>query len=197
MATAAAVIMDDCYNRYSKARRWVLIIGVLAVVFMVYQSASLSFAQTDYENAVHYIIDQDPQAVIVSTQPLVEGLYMADDKRIVPCPNDVFSLVSLYKKGAKYLIIDPQAYISWTVNGRRFSPPLDDFLEIMLKNVSPIKTFPHLNSVLLNRFVLDHNEQILDSLSFITHAKANEYGKIRVYDLGVVLSTLQHTLSAS
>ena len=43
-------------------------------------------ARTDYENAVHFITDHDPQAVIVSTQPLVEGLFMTDDKRIVALP---------------------------------------------------------------------------------------------------------------
>ncbi len=132
---------------------------------MIYLSGSIALARTDYENAVHFITDHDPQAVIVSTQPLVEGLFLSDDKRIVPCPNDLYSLVNLYKQGARYLILDPQAYISWTADGRRFSPPLDDFLEITLKNVQPLQTFPHLNNILLNRFVLDHNEQILDSLN--------------------------------
>ena len=89
----------------------------------------------------------------------------------LPCPNDLYSLVDLYKQGARYLILDPQAYISWTADGRRFSPPLDDFLEITLKNVTPLQTFPHLNNILLNRFVLDHNEQILDSITFLSHAQ--------------------------
>jgi len=164
----------------------------LAFLAMIYLSASLALARTDYEEAVHFITDHDPQAVIVTTQPLVEGLFMADDKRMLPCPNDLFSLVNLYKQGARYLILDPQAYISWTTNGRRFSPPLKDFLETTLKDVAPINTFPHLNKILLTRFVLDHNEQILDSVSFLSHASSEGYGKIRIYDLGAVFTMLEH-----
>ena len=191
MATASAVVIDDCWQRYAKARAWVLTGGALAVVVMIYLSGSIAMARTDYENAVQLITAHDPQAMIVSTQPLVEGLFLTDEKKIVPCPNDLFSLVSLYKKGARYLILDPQAYISWTTDGRRFSPPLDDSLEMTLERVQPIQVFPHLNNILLNRFVLDHNEQIVDSLTFLSHAQAEEYGKIRIYDLDSVFVALQ------
>ena len=191
MAVAAAVAADDCFERFKSLRGWVLAAGGLAIVGMLYISTAIALSRTDYDNAVHFITDHDPQAVIVSTQPLVEGLFMDDEKRIVACPNDLYSLVELYKKGARYLILDPQAYISWTANGRRFSPPLDDFLESTLKNVTPIQVFGHLDRTLLNRFVLDHNEQILDSLNFLSAAQAQEFGKIRVYDLGAVLTALR------
>jgi hypothetical protein len=190
LAAAVAVIVDDGWQRYAMARQWIMIAGVLAVAGMLYLSGSIALAHTDYEKAVHFITDQDPQAVIVSTQPLVEGLYMADDKRMVACPNDTYALYNLYKQGAKYLIVDPQAYISWTVNGRRFSPPLDDFLDMTLKNVVPLQTFPHLNSIFLKRFVLDHNEQIVDSITFLSHSDQEQYGKIRIYDLGSIFSAI-------
>ena len=191
MAVAAAVVIDDCWQRSVRLRIWVLTAAICAAVGMVYLSGSIAMARTDYGDVVHFIIDHDPQAVIVSTQPLVEGLFLSDDKRIVPCPKDLYSLLSLYKQGARYLILDPQAYISWTADGRRFSPPLDDFLEITLKSAQPLQTFPHLNKIFLTRFVLDHNEQILDSIKFLSVAQAEEYGKIRVYDLGAVFSALQ------
>jgi len=101
-------------------------------------------------------------------------------------------LLGFYKQGARYLIEDPQAYISWTADGRRFSPPLDGFLETALKKAKPIGTFPHLNNFLLQRFVLDHNEQILDSIKFLSLAPSAEFGKIRIYDLGTLFSALQH-----
>ncbi len=192
MAAAAAVIVDDCWQRFPKAHVWVLTFGVLAVAGMFYLSGSIAMARTDYENAVNFITDRDPQAVIVSTQPLVEGLFLTDDKRILPCPHDLYSLLSLYKQGARYLILDPQAYISWTSDGRRFSPPLNDFLEIVLKGIQPLQTFPHLNNILLKRFVLDHNEQILDSVAFLSHAQSERYGEIRVYDLTSVFVALEH-----
>lgn len=197
VATGAALVIDDCWHRFAKARVWVFTVGTLAAMGMIYLSGSLAMARTDYETAVHFITDQDPQAVIVSTQPLVEGLYMSDEKKIFPCPNDLYSLMGLYKQGARYLILDPQAYISWTTDGRRFSPPLYDFLQITLKNVQPIQVFPHLNNILLKRFVLDHNEQILDSIKFLSVARSEEYGKIRIYDLAAVFSALEHAQAGS
>jgi 4-amino-4-deoxy-L-arabinose transferase-like glycosyltransferase len=191
MAAASAVVIDDCWQRFSGSRVWVLSAGALMLAGMIFFSGSIAMARTDYENAVRTIMGHDPQAVMVSTQPLVEGLFLRDDKQILPCPNDLYSLVGLYKQGARYLIVDPQVYISWTADGRRFSPPLDDFLEAALHNVQPIQTFPHLNNVLLKRFVLDHNEQIMDSIKFLSAARSQEYGKIRIYDLASVFAALQ------
>jgi len=191
MAAAAAIAIDDCWQRYVDLRGWVLSVGSLALIVMVYLSGSIALARTDYENAVDYIKDQDPQAVFITTQPMIEGLFVTDDKMAVPCPKDLYSLVSLYKQGAKYLVIDPQAYISWTDDGRRFSPPLIDFLEFVVKNVTPIQSFPHLNNILLNRFVMDHNEQIIDSIKFLSVAQSEEYGKIKIYDLQEVISALR------
>jgi len=197
MAAAAAVFINECWGRVAiNARPWMLVFGALAVGWMIYLSFAIAMARTDYDRAIHFITDHDPQAVIVSTQPLVEGLSMNDDKRIVACPNDLYTLVDLYKKGARYLILDPQAYISWTNDGRRFSPPLFNFLEITLKDVQPIQIFPHLDGILLNRLVLDHNEQIMDSLKFLSMAQSEGYGKIRVYDLGAVLQALQQAHTA-
>jgi len=193
MAAAAAVVVDEGWQRFPHVRHWVLAAGVLAIMGMVFLSGSIALARTDYEDAVHFITSHDPQAVIVSTQPLVEGLFVADDTRIVPCPNNLYALVILYKQGARYLILDPQAYISWTTNGRRFSPPLIDFLQVILKDIRPLQVFPHLNKVLLNRFVLDHNEQLLDSITFLSDAPSDQYGRIRVYDLGSIFSTMKRT----
>ena len=190
MAAAAAVVFDDCLERYVKFRKWVLSAGVMAVAVMLYLSGSIALARTDYENAVSSIMAHDPSAIIVSTQPLVEGLYLTDENRIVPCPNDLYALGVMFKQGARYLVLDPQAYISWTTDGRRFSPPLDNFLESTLKDVTPLETFPHLQGILLTRFVLDHNEQILDSISFINAAQSQGYGQIRVYYLGAVFTNL-------
>jgi len=68
---------------------------------------------------------------------------------------------------------------------------LDDFLEIALKNVQPLQTFTHLNNIMLNRFVLDHNEQILDSIKFLSVAQSEEYGRIRVYDLRSIFAIIK------
>jgi len=185
VSAATAVVIDDAWHRCSafQARAGIIIVCVCAVGGMLYFSTMIAGSSTDYDKAVHFVTDRDGQAVIVSTQPLVEGLFLKDDKRIVACPQDLPALLNLYQQGARYLILDPQAYISWTADGRRFSPPLNNFLEFVLANVSPLETFPHLNTILLKRFVLDHNEQLLDSLAFLSHAQGRQFNQIRVYDL--------------
>ncbi|MDE2028109.1 MAG: glycosyltransferase family 39 protein [Candidatus Omnitrophica bacterium] len=193
MATAAAIVIDDAWERWPSLRKLILGAGACSLVVMVYLSGAITFARTDYEQAVRFITSRDPKAVIVSTQPLVEGLFMADDKRIVPCPQDAYALLDLYKQGARYLIIDPQAYVSWTADGRRFSPPLDDVLQTALRHVRPLAVFDHINdNILLTRLVLDHNEQILDSLKFLSVARKRQYGKIRIYDLESIFSAIMH-----
>ncbi|MBF0504953.1 MAG: hypothetical protein HQL14_07620 [Candidatus Omnitrophica bacterium] len=194
MAAAAAVVIDDLWQR-SKSPQWrvgIVSLCVLGLGMMMEQSFLIAVASTDYEKAVHFVLDRDPTSMIVSTQPLVEGLYLDDDKKIVPCPQDLASLFKLYKQGAGYLILDPQVYISWTADGRRFSPPLNDYLEFIHKSVSPIQTFPHLNNIFLKRFVLDHNEQLLDSLAFLRLARTRQANQIKIYDLKDVFLTFKN-----
>jgi hypothetical protein len=190
MAAAAAAVLDKCWQT-ARAQIWILTAGSLTCAGMLFLSASIAASGTDYESAVKFITAHDPQAVIVATQPLVEGLFLPGDSRMAACPNDLASLVELYKKGARYLVLDPQAYVSWTSDGRRFSPPLKDFLEFSLQKVRPLAVFPHLNKILLTRFVLDHNEQLSDSLTFLSRAPSEGFGRIRVYDLNSIFSALQ------
>jgi len=194
MAAAVAVVIDDAWQRWSHPRvRFGIMLGcALALCGMIYLSVLLARAGTDYEKAVRFVTDRDPDAVIVSTQPLVEGLFLNDDKKIIPCPTDPLSLFRLYKQGAKYLILDPQAYISWTADGRRFSPPLTDYLEFVRSKVRPLQSFPHLDKILLQRFVLDHNEQLMDSVSFLSHAETRQDDQIRVYDLEAIFYAMAH-----
>ncbi|MBF0512062.1 MAG: hypothetical protein HQL13_07030 [Candidatus Omnitrophica bacterium] len=190
MASASALMVDDFYHRLKNYRYWFMGFGALTVMSMLYVSFSITFASTDYEQALRGVLSRDSKSLIVSTQPLVEGLFLDNDKQIVPCPHDAYALLNLYKNGARFLIIDPQAYVSWTSNKRRFSPPLEDFLEVAVKEVRPVETFDHLNKVLLMRFVLDHNEQILDSIRFLSQSQRSGYGKIRVYDIKTLLSAV-------
>ncbi len=190
MAIAAAVsahaLWDMRLGPVAKVGKW---LTVLAVGFMLWHAAVLTVAKTNYQQAIQAILQHDPNAGIVSTQPLVEGLYVSSLDQVKPCPKDLAALVALYKQGARYLVIDPQAYISWTANERRFSPPLINFLEAIRQRAQPVQTFPHLNRALLTRFVLDHNEQLADSLGFLS--AGGDYGEIKIYDLGLALAALQ------
>ena len=95
MAAAAAVALEYIWVNFQKYSSWIVGVASIALVVMVYLSAQISFAKTDYEAAVDYINALDPQAIIVTTQPLIEALYIDDDKRILPCPKDMMSLMMM------------------------------------------------------------------------------------------------------
>ena len=91
---ASAIVIDDAWQRWSSSSSRIAIVLVClgAVGGMLYLSIAIAGSSTDYEKAVRFMTDHDPQAAIVSTQPLVEGLFLKDDQKIVPCPQDLSSL---------------------------------------------------------------------------------------------------------
>src|SRR6185295_3119186 len=113
-----------------------------------------------YEAAMDFILQKDPQAKVVSTQPFICVLYVKNKKAVIPCPTEKIgiNIIALYKRGFRYLIVDPQAYVSWTRTGSRFENELNGFLNFTLKKVKPLKVFPNLNSVMRQRFVFEHTE---------------------------------------
>ncbi len=192
MAVAIAVAVDDLLTRANHARLKMIVKGllVLSMVGMCYQSFQLATATTAYEQSMAFILERSPEAVIVSTQPLVEELYAYHEGQLLPCPKDLGSLIEMYKKGARYLVLDPQAYISWTADEARFSPPLIPFLQEIVNKVEPMAQFDHLNNAFLKRFVLDHNEHLRNSLVFLGWENPLK-GSIRIYDLTEALLALR------
>jgi hypothetical protein len=180
----------------SKGSRIALAVGLLLTLgFMLKNSIELSYARSDYQYAVETVNLMDRNSTVLSTQPLVESLYTSNYTRWVESPHDLVSLVEAYRKGARYLIVDPQAFISWTKQTDRFTLPLIDYMQWTYDHVKPMASFPHLNQALLTRFVLDHNEDLFKSLYFLKQAPEHGWGEIRVYDLSIVLSALkEHAL---
>lgn len=190
MAIAAATSIDFFINN-SKLKKYVLAIGILACVFMAIESIRLTISSTAYDKAVGFILKNDAEAKILSTQPLIEQLYIVDETKIKECPKNLAEFIQLYSQGYRYLILDPQAYISWTQDTQRFSPPLINFLELIHANVTPIVVLDHLNPILLKRFVLDHNQSLGTSISFLSSESKVSYGQIRIYDIGQCLMMLK------
>ena len=48
--------------------------------------------------------------------------------------------------------------------------------------LKPIKTFPHFNHKLLERFVFEHSESLEDSIAFLKSDKGH-LGELRIYDI--------------
>ncbi len=186
MAIAAAVAVD--YFLDLPYKRYCMGLMVLSCVFMAIQSWKIVNSTTDYANAVRLILAHDPKAKILSTQPLTEQLFVENEDDIKECPKNLQGVIDDYQQGYHYLILDPQAYVSWTKDTQRFSPPLIDFLEFIHADVPPLAVLRHLNAVLLERFVLDHNQNLSQSIKFLNSAPRQGYGLIRIYNLGQCLS---------
>ncbi len=190
MAIAAAVSFNYFLN-HAKIKKYVLALGVLACLFMAIESLIIMLSRTSYEKAVHVVRKNDPQARILSTQSLVEQLYVQDETIIKECPKNLAEFIQLYTEGYRYLVMDPQVYISWTKDTQRFNPPLIDFLEFIQQNAKPIVTLDHLNPVMLKRFVLDHNQTLGLSIQFLNVSQRFNYGQIKIYDIGQCLVMLK------
>lgn len=190
MAIAAAVMIDHILH-FEKIRKYLIGFVILTCLSMAIQSFKIMQSQNDYARAVKLITEHDPKSGILSTQPLVEQLYVDNENSVKECPKNLGDFIDMYKQGYRYLILDPQVYISWTKDQQRFSPPLIDFLQSIYDDVPPLATMLHLNKVLLTRFVLDHNQNLIQSIKFLNNSSSHRYGEIRIYDIGQSLLFLR------
>ena len=69
-------------------------------------------------------------------------------------------------------------------------------LSFILNHVPPVFALPHLDNTLLERFVLDHNQDLANSIKFLD-TKDQGLGQIRVYDLNLALGSMKKYLSAA
>jgi hypothetical protein len=168
----------------------VLVIAFFALmtVTMAYKSFALaSSSPSDYRASAMLLKSHDPQAKILSSQPYVQKLYFknADDVREVPSSFEV--LLSEYKNGYRYLVLCPQAYISMTESKARFDPQLRGYMGFLIMKFPPKKIYPHFNAAIMERFVLEHNENLGRSIRFLNAAEARHFGVLRIYDLGEII----------
>ncbi len=194
---AAALAVEFLWTHTEHFKRWAP--GFLIGLFL-FSLAAKAVAVVDtprgYEQAVHYIKSKNPQAKILATQPIIVGLLFGSSNEVAPVPKDFRELVIRYAQGFRYLIVDPQAYVSWTQSGFRFTTPLTDYLGFMRDRLPPDIRIPQLNQALLERFVMDHNENLPASISFLNNPNAG-YGDIYVYDLGRSLAIMEKMIQAA
>ena len=190
MAIAAAG-SADYFLSFNKIKKFSTLVILLSCIFMGVKSFQVMISTTDYPQAVNLVLNHDPKAKILSTQPLVEQLYVKNEENVKECPKNLMDFISLYQQGYRYLILDPQVYISWTKDTHRFSQPLIDFLEFINEKVPPKAVFLHLNKTLLERFVLDHNQNLGQSIIFLSESSRGNYGQIKIYDIGQCLMLLK------
>jgi hypothetical protein len=190
MATAAVidehVIKDGSFRRI-RAAAVILLFGFFFC--LAQRSWEISRPVSGYKTTARFLNNRDPQAKVLTTQPLVMGLFMGP-QNVQPAPKTARDLIILYARGYRYLAIDPQAYVSWTADGQRFTFALTDYMGFIRDRLKPLYVGGHLNGATLQRFVLDHNENLANSVRFLSR-RDQDFGSIYVYDLAECLAVMQ------
>ncbi len=196
MAMAVAAVVGHFVTMSSRAwiRRAVLVLVGLSFIVQIGRCLPMAGYSNDYATSIRDAVEQDPSARFVSTQAMVQRLYVEDASRVAEFRYGIAYLEALRRQGYSYLMIDPQAYVSFTDDKRRFTPKLKGYLEFIRHQVNPVQTYPHFAPALLERFVLEHNENLRQSIAFLNMSEANGFGELRVYDIQTCMQYLQRGL---
>jgi len=169
-------------------------LGLIVFVFitssmLLYKTIRIANSRSDYQTAVSFLRTGDKSARVLSTQPLVQNLFTGR-LDVLKAPDTFVRAAGLFQQGGyRYLAVCPQSYISWTASGEKFDPPLVNYLNFITSSIEPIKVFPHLNSIMLERFVFEHNENLAQSIAFLKNSE--NQGAIRIYDLRTCLAVIK------
>jgi len=158
-----------------------VIVGMLMILTRA--SSHMAMIGSDYRTCAGFLTARNPGVKFLSTQKYVQDLFVADRDQVRDVPRRFSSLVEEFSNGYEYLVLGPQAYMSLTPGARRFALKLDGPYEMILQRMEPLKTYDHFNRVMLERFVLEHSSNLLDSTEFLRLADARGFGRLRVYDL--------------
>lgn len=192
MAMAAASVVVSIWEQAKDQILKAAAVGicVLALTSLFVKSFQIAASRSDYKPSIEFLTQGNPNARILSTQPWIQKLYVADQKKVSDCPHTFERFVQLYTNGFRFLILCPQAYISWTESGKKFTFSLENYLGFVRSSVKPVKVFGHLNRVMLERFVFEHNEDLRQSVAFL-NSQRKDLGAIRVYDMREILAQMR------
>jgi hypothetical protein len=186
MAISAAFFLRHLWRAFPSRRIVLLAAALLMTVGMFWQSFLISSARSAHENAAEFLLARDPQAKWMASQEMVESLYVSPQDRVKAIPPSFERLLELYSQGYRYLVLDAQAYVSLAAS-RKFVPPLKDYLGFIDARVPPLLVIPHMNRALGERFVLEHSENLSDSLRFLSASDSEKAFSLRIYDLAMVV----------
>lgn len=199
MAIAAALVINEILIKIQTSHLK-KILYVCLVVMLAQQlradAAIVSFT-TDYQSSMEFIRKITPAAKILSTQSEIQTLYTSNVQDVLKVPMDHAKLFEYAGLGYQYLILDPQAYISYTDNQKRFSLTLAGYLGFLEKVVKPVKTFSHFRPELLKRFVFDQNESLVQSISFLKQNQDGQLGTLKIYTMNDCVLAIQQVVARS
>ena len=162
--------------------------GVL--VFLAVKSVQLVQASSAHEKIVQELLSRGPDVKFFSSQELVDVLYLENKNNVQEVPRDFQKFSEEFGKGFRYLILDPQSYVSLT-QGPKFTKGLRDYLSFIDGFQVPVRIYPHMNREFLDRFVLEHSENLIQSIAFINDKDIAKFSSLRVYDLSRVVPQMR------
>ncbi len=197
LAMGVAVLIVAVFQESHRARtRWVLGLGVAFMIAgMTVKSFQLANFRSAYRSSMEFLLSHDPNVKVLSTQNWVQNLYTPRRTQVWECPHQFGLFVKLFSEGFRVLIVDPQAYISYTADGKKFTSELGDYLGFVVDNVKPLAVYPHFSPLILERFVLEHNENLKRSLLFLRDHGADA-GILRVYSMDQCMLTIQAAMNS-
>ncbi len=192
MAMTAAWMIWQIYDRLGGSKwRYAVAAAVIVMGFwQLREGCHVAAFDNSYRLAVTEQLAARPGSKFVSTQSMIQKLYVDDHRDVAEFRYNLKYLAYLNGQGYRYLIVGPQAYVSYTENDLRFEGKLKGFLQFIRDQIEPEREYPHFNRRLLKRFVLEHNEHLGRSLAFLREAEENGYGRLRVYDLNKAMSVI-------
>jgi hypothetical protein len=196
MVMGASVVIFKLYEKFGASwKKWVLA-GLIGLMFfgLIGKSVALALSSSDYRTSVEYLLARDPAVKFLSTQDIVQRLYLRDRTAIKPVPEDVMALIKYHNEGYRYLVLDPQAYISFSDNAYKWGLPLKGYLGYVDKGVRPLMVFPHFDRAVMERVVFEHSDNLFQSIRFLDAQDMLKISSLRVYDLDVLAPLLSDVL---
>ncbi|HSV43602.1 MAG TPA: hypothetical protein VLJ10_03520, partial [Candidatus Bathyarchaeia archaeon] len=194
LVMSVAYVIDYAFRHQTrKYPRMVLgLIVLLMVSLMGMKSYRIAEINSDYREAALFLLEKSPEVKFLSTQKYVMDLYVSNADQVRDVPRDFKKFLSEVSSGYEYLVLDPQAYISFPAEGR-FSTGLVSQYEYLKGHFVPLKVYDHFDPIMLERFVFEHSSNLLRSTEFLRLAKKNGFAKIYVYDLKLVVPAMLNT----
>jgi len=123
MALSVASLIGYFNDNLKNVNYKKILIALVAVLLIdqIFVSNSISRFRNDYKNSIIELKEETPNARICSTQFMVQKLFVKNRSDVIATKKDFKQLFSLYKRGFRYIIVDPQAYISYTKDEKRLS----------------------------------------------------------------------------
>lgn len=192
MVISVASLVYHLYQEYQH-KNVRLVIGLLFTVMIFWHSYKVAYIMgvtTDYDRSINQLVKNKPNVKVMSSQPLIQKMYTPNPSQVIGVPRQLRFVYALYMNGYEYLIIDPQAYISYTKDGLRFKQQFEGYLDFVDNYVNPTAIYPHFNKILLERFVLEHNQNLRRSLQFLRASKTKDFGLMKIYSVREILTKI-------